>query len=124
MAVLAFTATLASPAVALAHGEVHDWTHGGATHRHEARGGDATDASRQPGASLLLAAVPDHDAELHGDCLGRIGGSAVAARVAARVGLTQWASVTRGPVVVPPQDVLSPLRRAAPPDQPRAPPLG
>ena len=123
-AFLAINGTLASPAVALAHGEAHEH----AVQAHEAQGhsspGTRVDDAGDSAATVVLAAEhSDHDAGLHSDCLARIGAQGVASIAEPRAILMEWTSAAHGPVVVPPRVALSPLGRAAPPDQPRAPPL-
>jgi hypothetical protein len=126
VALLASTATLASSAVALAHGEAHEHAlqgHGGRAHG--APAGLAPDAAHQPTSTLLVADDHgDHDALLHADCLARSGAYAAGYLGSAPVVLTAGSISTRPPAALPPEVALSPGGRAAPPDQPRAPPVG
>ena len=124
-AFVAINGTLASPVVALVHGEAH--AH--AVQGHEAQGhglpASHVDSNVDSAHTVVLAVDRgDHDAALHSDCPARIGAHRVAAIAEAPVILMEWTSAALGPAVVPPHVALSPLGRAVPPDQPRAPPLG
>jgi len=121
--VLALNATLASPVMALAHGEAHEHELG--EHAHAAPANSATHTAEQAGATDLLdEGHADHDAALHRDCLARAGAQQVASTVTAPAVLIDCTVQMRAPTAAPAPSLASPLGRAAPPDQPRAPPLG
>ena len=124
-AFVAINGTLASSVVALAHGEAHEH----AVQGHDAPGHNSpashVDSVVESADTVVLAADhSDHDAGLHSDCFARIGTHGAAFIAEAPVVLMEWTSVARGPAFVPPHVALSPLGRAPPPDQPRAPPVG
>jgi len=126
VACLAFSGTLASPLVALAHGEAHEHAaHADEPGEHGALTRVVDAAVQHTGAPVLLAADHgDHDAGLHSDGLARVGAHDVASIGEAPITPIKWALGVRGPTIAPPRVTLAPLGRAAPPDQPRAPPVG
>lgn len=123
-ALLAFIAALSSPAVSLAHGEAHEHlvsAHGAPPHRTTIA--DALDAGAGSRAVDHLSAESDEPhAGLHVEYLARMAAPFATALVASPADLIVAAAESRGSHDAAPPAVLSPPGRAAPPDQPRAPP--
>lgn len=117
-ALFAFTAALSSPVVALAHGEAHE---------HELREhaqSVAPSSAVQPASAELNSDVENAShLELHADCLAKVASNFTLALASAPQLSFAPAAVLGTLCPLPLDAYAAPLRRAAPPDQPRAPPV-
>jgi hypothetical protein len=121
---LSFIATLSSPAMALAHGEAHE--HQAASHPAGPHGWEA--GNHAPVGESAAAAQDDDDhaelhARLHADCRTRAVHAYGVAVLPTSLAAIPAVAVSRVPVAILARTVFEPRGRAAPPDQPRAPPV-
>jgi hypothetical protein len=124
-ALLACTAALSSPAVALAHGVTHAQESRTDGHAHVADLGTAGGhADALVSAADATSASDSPHLGLHADCQARAGSNLAVALAAVPVVLPALVSVPCARSVAPLDDWVQRPSCASPPDLPRAPPVG